>query len=476
MKNKSYLFTALLILLFTFLLNTSSLFAASVTLNWNVPTKNVDGTDLTDFKGYKLYYGFFSGQYHRVIDIGNVSNYKINNLNDGLTYCFALTAYDTSGNESDYSEETCKTSSRGDSFSHDFNRDTTGEYVLTDTWTSGGRGQLIYDAVGRRAQMLTGDNIGFQISRQVAPRDSGNFSIDFLPHTKYPAGGIMKVRLMEDQDNYYEIYNTDGYRAGYMQKVVNGIKVDSAEFHSGYSQDMSYRIRVIFSPDWTTVEAFGEVLDLDMNKSSIIVSSFEIQISQQDAYFDNIFYDHQIDYSSEGLLNSYFKTDVIGDVDGNGRIDFITDSDTAAGIWVFYNNSTWAQIHGTNPEVMTAGDIDGNGQDDVIAGFGSSGGTWVYYNNSTWVRIHGSRPETMITGDMDGSGHDEIIMDFGPASGTWVYYNDTSWLRLYNFSPETIAVGDVDGTGLDDVILDLGSVGTWIYYNNKLGAWKFYDN
>jgi len=87
----------------------SFVFAGNATLSWDPPTINADGTPLMDLAGYKLYYGTTSGNYTSNIDIGNVTTYQINNLTDGLTYYFAATAYDTSGNESSFSNEVSKT-------------------------------------------------------------------------------------------------------------------------------------------------------------------------------------------------------------------------------------------------------------------------------------------------------------------------------------------------------------------------------
>ena len=80
---------------------------SSVTLNWTPPTTNTDGTPLTDLAGYKLYYGTSSGNYGSPIDVNNVTTYTISNLTVG-SYYFVVTAYDLSGNESDYSNEVVK--------------------------------------------------------------------------------------------------------------------------------------------------------------------------------------------------------------------------------------------------------------------------------------------------------------------------------------------------------------------------------
>ncbi|MEW6417438.1 MAG: fibronectin type III domain-containing protein [Nitrospirota bacterium] len=81
--------------------------SSSATLTWDAPTTNADGTPLTDLGGYKIYYGTSSGNYSVVIDVGNVTTYKIEGLSPGIYY-FAVTAYDTSGNESEYSNEVSK--------------------------------------------------------------------------------------------------------------------------------------------------------------------------------------------------------------------------------------------------------------------------------------------------------------------------------------------------------------------------------
>ena len=60
---------------------------------------------MTDLAGYKIYYGTSSGNYRQNVNANNVTTYTVPNLTDGLTYYFAVTAYDTSMNESGYSNE-----------------------------------------------------------------------------------------------------------------------------------------------------------------------------------------------------------------------------------------------------------------------------------------------------------------------------------------------------------------------------------
>ncbi len=77
-------------------------FAATVQVTWNPNTE-------PDLSGYKLYHGTASGQYGEPVDVGNVTGHVMEiTPQHGATYYFALTAYDTSGNESGYSAEaTC---------------------------------------------------------------------------------------------------------------------------------------------------------------------------------------------------------------------------------------------------------------------------------------------------------------------------------------------------------------------------------
>ena len=72
--------------------------AASAGLSWNSNTES-------DLTGYIVYYGISSRDYNKAIDVGLKTNHEVPELLEGVTYYFAVTAYDTSGNESTFSEE-----------------------------------------------------------------------------------------------------------------------------------------------------------------------------------------------------------------------------------------------------------------------------------------------------------------------------------------------------------------------------------
>ena len=93
---------------------TKTIDTGTATLSWNVNTES-------DLAGYKIYYGALPrtstcppGGYSDKIDIGKTDSpakpsYKIENLNKGKAYYFSIISYDTSGNESCFSEEMNKT-------------------------------------------------------------------------------------------------------------------------------------------------------------------------------------------------------------------------------------------------------------------------------------------------------------------------------------------------------------------------------
>ncbi|MCD6390181.1 MAG: hypothetical protein J7L69_12280 [Desulfobulbaceae bacterium] len=85
-------------LLFLFA-NLSSSFARTITLSWDPNTEY-------DLAGYMVFVGQTSGEYDASYSVDNdVNEYELDLPNDGLDYFLALIAFDTSGNESEFSEE-----------------------------------------------------------------------------------------------------------------------------------------------------------------------------------------------------------------------------------------------------------------------------------------------------------------------------------------------------------------------------------
>ncbi len=106
--------------------------SASVTIDWGAPTTNADGTPCTDLAGYKIYYdtdgpggpyngsGLPQGDSPITVPLSELADpaaptLTLVGLVSGATYSMVVTAYDTSGNESGYSNELNPTETETDS-------------------------------------------------------------------------------------------------------------------------------------------------------------------------------------------------------------------------------------------------------------------------------------------------------------------------------------------------------------------------
>jgi len=76
-----------------------------VELSWVAPEQNVDGSDLVDLAGYRVYYGDNSRDYSDSVEVADTTATSHSlDLPTG-DYYFAMTAFDSEGHESNYSNE-----------------------------------------------------------------------------------------------------------------------------------------------------------------------------------------------------------------------------------------------------------------------------------------------------------------------------------------------------------------------------------
>jgi len=106
-----------LVLIAGLLLSSTPAFGQSAVASWNPVTLDIDGNPET-IAYYTLYYGTTSRpggvihpsdgsfSYDALQDVGNVTQYQVDNLTNGVTYYFSVAAVDIGGNVSDYSTET----------------------------------------------------------------------------------------------------------------------------------------------------------------------------------------------------------------------------------------------------------------------------------------------------------------------------------------------------------------------------------
>ena len=92
------LFLCFLAFLLTFLFIATPAFAAQIRLAWDPNTE-------PDLAGYRVYWGTASGSYGTPANAGTATTYTITGLTAGQTYQLAVKAYDSSNNESGFSNE-----------------------------------------------------------------------------------------------------------------------------------------------------------------------------------------------------------------------------------------------------------------------------------------------------------------------------------------------------------------------------------
>ena len=103
------------LLALTFLLAQSAL-AARIRLAWDPNTES-------DVVGYKVYFGTSSRSYGPPKYVGNATVYALKGLTSGQTYYIAVTAYDSSGYESGFSNEVSGVATQADQMFVDYDGD-----------------------------------------------------------------------------------------------------------------------------------------------------------------------------------------------------------------------------------------------------------------------------------------------------------------------------------------------------------------
>ncbi len=95
---------------FSVAVNAAPVVTGSVTLSWTPPTARTDGTALTNLAGYVIHYGTAPSAFTSTISVNTagVASYTVDNLSSG-TYYFVVSAVDSTGQESQFSNAVSKT-------------------------------------------------------------------------------------------------------------------------------------------------------------------------------------------------------------------------------------------------------------------------------------------------------------------------------------------------------------------------------
>ncbi len=188
----------------------------------------------------------------------------------------------------------------------------------------------------------------------------------------------------------------------------------------------------------------------------------------------------------------------IGDVDGDGKSDLVVICPSFNIFSVFRNTSTPSSLSfaarvdinmGNAATVATMGDIDGDGKPEVITASNSTNIVSVFRNLATPGAITsssfagrvdfatGNYPISVTTGDFDGDGNTDIATANFVGSTVSVlrnttvtgFINATSFAAKVDFAvsgnPSTITNGDVDGDGKTDIVATRISGGMSVFRN-----------
>ena len=78
----------------------------TISLTWDAPTENADGTTLTDIAGYRVYFGEAPSTYpNSVMIFGTGTTASVRNILYGRTTYFTVAAFNIYGYTSSYSNE-----------------------------------------------------------------------------------------------------------------------------------------------------------------------------------------------------------------------------------------------------------------------------------------------------------------------------------------------------------------------------------
>ena len=416
--------------------------AAAVTLVWDPNTE-------ADVSGYRVYYGVASRNYTTDVDVGNKTSHTLTDLEPGKHYYLAVTAYNSSKQESAYSNEVSYTVASFDSDGDGISDQDEMNIYHTDPNNADTDGDGIKD----------GAELAFW---------GKNWNVDY------------------DKDGLTGLLDRDSDNDGFSDEEEIGAGSDPADSSSTPSESTVFSIHNL-------VAAFGSHADYG--------GSMEVRGSD---------YSHERwlkvnwpDFNAAGGANRVAS----GDIDGDGKDEIviglgpvpsepslpggwfeILDDDFAHLAW---GRIEWSDYNGINGASWpSTGDIDGDGKDEIIIGLGPGGGGWLEifsYNSGkvvhkAWVKVNWDdynklSGETRIAnGDIDGDGKDEIVIGLGPVpsepslpGGWFEILNDNftrlAWGRIgwsdYN---ETMgetwpSTGDIDGDGKDEIIIGLGPGG-----------------
>jgi hypothetical protein len=422
------------------LLSAKAAYPGQVTLAWDPNTE-------PDLAGYKVYVGESSRVYQPGVSVGNITTSTITGLVEGRLYYFAVTAYNSTGNESGFSNEVSTI------------------VVPLD--------------VTPPSVSITAPAAGATVSGAVTVVASATDNV-----------GVTQVQILVD-GTALATDTVAPYEAAWdTSTVANGPHtLTSVAWDLAGNATTSAAAGVTVANEDTLVIGLGSFpgqggwLALGGDQTNAFATQLWARVGW-DAYF-----------TSNGELHA-----TTGDVDGDGLDEIIVGlgtggegwiavlDDPAHGYqWLRWLQVAWPSYNAANGSVFpAAGDLDGDGRAEIIAGLGAGGAGFVQifddavagYSHLGWLQVpwslyNAASGETHpAVADIDGDGRAEIVL--GLASGGQGFvevrsgatgYDHRAWLQVasaqYNLLNGATfpAAGDVDADGRAEIVVGLGQGG-----------------